>query len=101
MWRGRAQGWTGGGAKPVRQGNAVAKPEAKVESGGVATAPASTDASASPGPGTTTATVAVKSESKAQPVVTASVSLGSGGSVSFVMDGGVNMPETMVASNDE
>ena len=90
-----------GGAKPVRQGNAVAKPEAKVESGGAATASTSTDAGASPSTGTTTATVAVKSESKAQPVVTASVSLGSGGSVSFVMDGGVNMPETMVASNDE
>jgi hypothetical protein len=42
----------------------------------------------------------VKSEAKAQPVVTASVSLGNSGSVSFVMDGGVNMPETMVADND-
>jgi hypothetical protein len=79
-----------------------AKPEAKVESGGAATASASTDGRASPSPstGTGTATVAVKSEAKAQPVVTASVSLGNSGSVSFVMDGGVNMPETMVADND-
>jgi hypothetical protein len=92
-----------GGAKPVSQGSAVAKPEAKVESSGAATASASTDVGASPRPsmGTTKATVAVKSKSKAQLVVTASVSLGSGGSVSFVMDGGVNMPETMVAANDE